>query len=81
MVVATSDKVDITELKARHPLSDAVEAAGLSCAARGGCARESVPSTEKRKAASRCTATVKGSGASAAAPAATCWISWEGRRG
>ena len=29
MVVATSDKVDITELKARHPLGDAVEAAGV----------------------------------------------------
>ena len=29
MVVATSDKVDITELKARHPLGDAVEAAGI----------------------------------------------------
>ncbi len=29
MVVATSDKVDITELKARHPLGNAVEAAGI----------------------------------------------------
>ena len=29
MVVATSDKVDILELKARHPLGDAVEAAGI----------------------------------------------------
>ena len=29
MVVATSDKVDIAELKARHPLGDAVEAAGV----------------------------------------------------
>ena len=29
MVIATSDKVDITELKARNPLGDAVEAAGI----------------------------------------------------
>ncbi len=29
MVVAISDKVDITELKARNPLGDAVEAAGI----------------------------------------------------
>ena len=29
MVIATSDKVDIAELKARHPLGDAVEAAGI----------------------------------------------------
>ena len=29
MVVATTDKVDIAELKARHPLGDAVEAAGI----------------------------------------------------
>ena len=29
MVIATSDKLDITELKARHPLGDAVEAAGV----------------------------------------------------
>ena len=35
MVVATSDKVDITELKARHPLGDAVEAAGIVLHGRG----------------------------------------------
>ena len=29
MVIANSDKVDIAELKARHPLGDAVEAAGV----------------------------------------------------
>ncbi len=29
MVIATSDKVDIAELKARHPLGEAVEAAGI----------------------------------------------------
>ncbi len=29
MVIATSDKVDITKLKARHPLGEAVEAAGI----------------------------------------------------
>ena len=29
MVIATSDKVDIAELKARNPLGDAVEAAGI----------------------------------------------------
>lgn len=35
MVVATSDKVDIVELKARHPLGDAVEAAGIVLHGRG----------------------------------------------
>ncbi len=35
MVVATSDKVDITELKARHPLGDAVDAAGVALTGRG----------------------------------------------
>ena len=35
MVVATSDKVDISELKARHPLGDAVEAAGIVLHGRG----------------------------------------------
>lgn len=29
MVIATSNKVDILELKARHPLGDVVEAAGV----------------------------------------------------
>ena len=35
MVVATSDKVDILELKARHPLGDAVEAAGVALGGKG----------------------------------------------
>ena len=35
MVVATSDKVDILELKARHPLGDAVEAAGVVLRGKG----------------------------------------------
>ena len=35
MVIATSDKVDITELKARNPLGDAVEAAGIVLHGRG----------------------------------------------
>ena len=35
MVVATSDKVDILELKARHPLGDAVEAAGVALRGKG----------------------------------------------
>ena len=35
MVVATSDKVDILELKARHPLGDAVEAAGVALNGKG----------------------------------------------
>ena len=35
MVVATSDKVDILELKARHPLGDAVEAAGVALKGKG----------------------------------------------
>ena len=35
MVIATSDKVDITELKARHPLGDAVEAAGIALTGKG----------------------------------------------
>ena len=35
MVVATSDKVDIAELKARHPLGDAVEAAGIVLRGKG----------------------------------------------
>ena len=35
MVIATSDKVDIIELKARHPLGDAVEAAGIALTGRG----------------------------------------------
>ena len=35
MVVATSDKVDLAELKARHPLGDAVEAAGIVLHGRG----------------------------------------------
>lgn len=35
MVIATTDKVDITELKARHPLGDAVEAAGIVLHGRG----------------------------------------------
>ena len=35
MVVATTDKVDIPELKARHPLGDAVEAAGIALMGRG----------------------------------------------
>ncbi len=35
MVIATSDKVDIIELKARHPLGDAVEAAGIALTGKG----------------------------------------------
>ena len=35
MVVATSDKVDIVELKERHPLGDAVEAAGIVLRGKG----------------------------------------------
>ncbi|MDE2842770.1 MAG: CHC2 zinc finger domain-containing protein, partial [Chloroflexota bacterium] len=35
MVLATSDKVDILELKARHPLGDTVEAAGVVLHGRG----------------------------------------------
>ena len=35
MVVTTSDKVDIAELKARNPLGDAVEAAGIVLHGRG----------------------------------------------
>ena len=35
MVVATSDMVDILELKARHPLGDAVEAAGVVLRGKG----------------------------------------------
>ena len=35
MVIATSDKVDILELKARHPLGEAVEAAGIVLHGRG----------------------------------------------
>ncbi len=35
MALATSDKVDILELKARHPLGDAVEAAGIVLHGRG----------------------------------------------
>ena len=35
MVVANSDKVDISQLKARHPLSDAVEAAGVLLRGKG----------------------------------------------
>ena len=35
MVVATSDKVDLAELKARHPLGDAVEAAGIALSGKG----------------------------------------------
>ncbi len=35
MVVATLDKVDILELKARHPLGDAVEAAGVALWGKG----------------------------------------------
>ena len=35
MVVATQDKVDIGELKARHPLGDAVEAAGFALRGKG----------------------------------------------
>ena len=35
MVTATSDKVDILELKARHPLGDAVEAAGVALKGKG----------------------------------------------
>ena len=35
MVIATSEKVDIAELKARHPLGDAVEAAGIVLHGRG----------------------------------------------
>ena len=35
MVIATSDKADLAELKARHPLADAVEAAGIVLNGRG----------------------------------------------
>ena len=35
MVVANSDKVDIAELKARHPLGEAVEAAGVVLRGKG----------------------------------------------
>ncbi len=35
MVVATSDKVDIADLKARHSLGDAVEAAGIALRGKG----------------------------------------------
>ena len=35
MVVANSDRVDIAELKARHPLSDVVEAAGVVLRGKG----------------------------------------------
>ncbi len=35
MVVATPDKVDLAELKARHPLGDAVEAAGIALRGKG----------------------------------------------
>ena len=35
MVVATSDKVDILQLKARHPLGDTVEAAGVVLRGKG----------------------------------------------
>ena len=45
-----------------------------------GSARASAPSTTRRRAASRCTATRSGSTALAAARAATCWTSSSGPR-
>ena len=68
--------VDIAALKARHPLGDTVEALGVRLVVEGaGSARASAPSTTRRKAASRCTATRKGSTASGVAQGATCWTS------
>ena len=80
MVVANRT-VDIAELKARNPLGDTVEAAGVALQGKGRVRQGVCPSTRKRKAASRCTPTRRGSTASAAAPEAMCWTSCSGRRG
>ena len=81
VMVVANRTVDIAELKARHPLGDAVEAAGIVLRARAGSGRASAPSTRKQKGASRCTPTRRNSTASAAAPPETCWTSWAGWKG
>ena len=81
MVVANAS-VDIPALKARHPLGDAVEASGVRLRGRGRVPPgRPAPSTTRPRAALRCTATPRGSTASAVGRAATCWTSSSGSRG
>ena len=53
--------VDISALKARHPLSDTVEAAGVRLRVRGRVRQGVCPFHDERRAASRCTPTRSGS--------------------
>ena len=81
MVVANAT-VDIAELKARHPLGDAVEAAGVALRGKGRVRQGVCPFHEEAEGSFTVYAdSRRSSTASVAGPAATCWTSCNGWRG
>ena len=76
----TSDKVDITELKARHPLGDAVEAAGIVLHGKGRVRQGVCPFHQEAEGSFTVYADSRKVLLLRLRGAATCWTSWAGWR-
>ena len=74
MVVANGT-VDLVALKARHPLGDAVEAAGVRLRGRGRVRQGVCPFHDEVEGSFTVYSTRSGTTASAVVTAATCWTS------